>query len=530
MSVKGGPDIVTDGLVFNLDAAGAVSDKAYPINGLIVEYLIVAGGGGGGGRSGGGGGAGGLLNSFITTTIASGDYTVLVGAGGSGGAGTGPPGSDGQNSSFGSLSSIGGGGGGSDGATTGRTGGSGGGGKYGSGGGSGTSGQGFAGGSGTSGSWKAGGGGGAGGVGANGIGNPLKCGDGGPGLASNISSTLNYYAGGGGGGSHNSYTSACCDDFSARGLGGIGGGGDGGTPGGYNSGTNGTANTGGGGGGGSTIGGSGGAGGNGGSGIVIIRYKGSQKASGGDSIFNYKGFTVHVFTSSGTFTVGDRVGGLSTSKIVGTLENMDSTNYNSGNKGYFTFDGTDESIGIYDFNVSDLGGNFTMCSLFKPVSAFSYIFSSKDASPSTQTYNIAWFRANNNIGGLNADTMWLQLGRASWHWQIYGSNGLTLALNNWHYVAVTAANLNTSSHTIKFYVNNQSVTGTKWTVISAAPINYGGSIQESTFLSRAYTATSPSYNSAYTEANIAMFQIYNKALSANEVEQNYNATKGRFGL
>jgi hypothetical protein len=30
--------------------------------------------------------------------------------------------------------------------------------------------------------------------------------------------------------------------------------------------------------------------------------------------------------------------------------------------------------------------------------------------------------------------------------------------------------------------------------------------------------------------NIALTQIYNKALSANEVLQNYNATKGRFGL
>jgi hypothetical protein len=52
---------------------------------------------------------------------------------------------------------------------------------------------------------------------------------------------------------------------------------------------------------------------------------------------HYRGFTIHVFTSSGTFTVGDRVGDLSTSKIVATLENMDSANYESGNKGYFTF-------------------------------------------------------------------------------------------------------------------------------------------------------------------------------------------------
>ena len=34
----------------------------------------------------------------------------------------------------------------------------------------------------------------------------------------------------------------------------------------------------------------------------------------------------------------------------------------------------------------------------------------------------------------------------------------------------------------------------------------------------------------YTNGNIALTQIYNRALSAQEIRQNYNATKGRFGL
>jgi len=36
--------------------------------------------------------------------------------------------------------------------------------------------------------------------------------------------------------------------------------------------------------------------------------------------------------------------------------------------------------------------------------------------------------------------------------------------------------------------------------------------------------------SAYGAANISSFKIYNRALSAAEITQNYNATKGRFGL
>ena len=36
MGVKGGPDIITEGLVFHLDAAGAISGKGYDPEGLRV--------------------------------------------------------------------------------------------------------------------------------------------------------------------------------------------------------------------------------------------------------------------------------------------------------------------------------------------------------------------------------------------------------------------------------------------------------------------------------------------------------------
>jgi hypothetical protein len=63
-------------------------------------------------------------------------------------------------------------------------------------------------------------------------------------------------------------------------------------------GTAGTQNTGGGGGGAS---GSPSNGALGGSGIVIIRYLGAQRGSGG-TVTSSGGYTIHTFTSSGTYT------------------------------------------------------------------------------------------------------------------------------------------------------------------------------------------------------------------------------------
>ena len=249
-----------------------------------VEYLVVAGGGGGSaygaaGGGGGGGGAGGYLASSISVNSGT-VYTVTVGAGGNAGANT-INGSNGANSVFGAVTATGGGGG--DGyQNNGSSGGSGGGGSYSGLGGAGTSGQGFAGGNGAT--WTGGGGGGAGAVGSAGT-TQASGGNGGVGL--NWQSLGTFYAGGGGGGAY-------VASSGSAGAGGNGGGASGtlggGTP------SNATANRGGGGG-----GGGGASGSNGGSGIVIIRYAGTQRGTGG-TISSSGGYTYHTFTSSGTYT------------------------------------------------------------------------------------------------------------------------------------------------------------------------------------------------------------------------------------
>jgi hypothetical protein len=237
-----------------------------------VSYLVVAGGGGGGGDWSGGGGGGGYL-SATPASFTSGSYSIVVGAGGTAGT-AGIKGGSGTNSTAFGLTAIGGGGGGSDndGDDIGRSGGSGGGGAIDGAGGAGTAGQGNNGASGNRGNSLQGGGGG----GASQTGQAQAGGNG--------TAWLNgtYYAGGGGG-SRNGSTAA----------GGLGGGGTGG-----NGGTGGTVGTNGTGGGGGAQNGGGKIGGDG---VVIIRYAGSQQASGG-TVTSAGGYTYHTFTTSGTFT------------------------------------------------------------------------------------------------------------------------------------------------------------------------------------------------------------------------------------
>jgi hypothetical protein len=272
-----------------------------------VEYLVVAGGGGGGNDVGGGGGAGGLLsNTFSATPSVS--YTITVGAGGAGST-TGAPatGVNGSNSSISgtgltTITATGGGGGGSyggsagaTGATGGSGGGGGGGGSTGGGAGTGTSGQGTNGGAGDGGAgYSGGGGGGASVAGTAGSGNTAGNGGNGSSTYSAWGSATStgqnsggtyYYAGGGAG----------CNDNGSSGTAGLGGGGkhqDSTTN------SNGTANTGGGAGGGGFTPNSGGTGG---SGIIILRYSGSQRGTGG-TVVSSGGYTYHTFTSTSSYT------------------------------------------------------------------------------------------------------------------------------------------------------------------------------------------------------------------------------------
>jgi hypothetical protein len=299
-SLGGGqPGVSTPGGAGGASGSGPTGAGGAGLATATVGYyaVVVAGGGGGGsgtGPFGAGGGGGGVVP--LTGSLGAGSYPIVVGAGGTGGApgvGVAAATNGGNSSAFGSTA-IGGGRGGQsappgDPTRAGGSGGSGGGGADNQPGGSGTAGQGNAGATNTGTLSGAGGGGGAGAPGAA-VSGDLG-GNGGDGVAWGGVGT---YGGGGGGNGAQGF-----------GQGGAGGGGRGGAGG--NPAADGAPNTGGGGGGGTTAAG---VGGHGGSGVVIILYTAGSIYATGGSITSFGAYTMHTFTSSGTFTVTDpRAGG-----------------------------------------------------------------------------------------------------------------------------------------------------------------------------------------------------------------------------
>ncbi len=502
---------INDGLILNLDAS---NDNSFPTRisaTLNVEYLIVAGGGGGGGGStkspngtansgggaggcgghgpggsGGGGGAGGLLYGTYTLNLnqAPDVSPVVVGAGGS--SVTNASGNKGSDSSVFGFIAYGGGGGASytgDGGNVSGTnrlsGGSGGGGDgpdttagYA---GYGVSGQGYAGGRArnyNSPNYPGAGGGGAGNMGQDSQ-SSNDSGRGGNGLyyGDKFGLTLGasgWFAGGGGGGSSS--------------PGGLGGG---------------------------TQGGVGGGSGNGGSGIVCIRYLGGQKATGG-TISTVNGYTVHTFTSSGTFTPTDttRAGWNDISGFGnhGILNN--GATFNALNGGNIVLDGVDDWINLptNGFGLSALSVEFWL--KFNSNGNGGYWWTIADSSGGNPELRLQFTTGN------KLRYIWYDTGT----YITNNDSQATLSVGTWYHVVNT-----TQNNEYKFYINgviDTSLTGTTYN---------GGTLACHSIGTYNLHGTSPGYG-GFVAMSLGSYKFYNRVLTANEVLQNYNATKLRFGL
>ena len=494
-----------------------------------IQVLVVAGGGGGGMDMGGGGGGGGVIYNSAYTATSGSIINVTVGNSGSGApaAGTsGQPGghqytisaTQGGNSVFGSITAIGGGYGGS--SYFGYTPNNGYGGSGGSGGGAsgysdgntgrngtGSVGQGFNGG-GSSGQYYSGGGGGAGGVGVSGPNIP----NGGPGLL--FSSMSPYYFGGGGGGSAYS--------VSPGGNGGIGGGGGGavgtttggaglnnGSPGGGGSpntttntpGGNAGANTGGGGGGGSHYNANN-KGGDGGSGIVIVRYYGSQKATGG-TVTSVNGNTIHTLTGSATMSFYDNP---STDPAVG---------------GYGYFNGSGSYLRISGSSLLNLGSG----SLFTSPFTVEYDFYTNSSSKYQTILSRGGGTANyNNSSGLaynsgisSSKVIWEYRANNTSRYLLTGSTNIIN--NNWYSYAVTY-----DGNITRLYLN-----GTLENYVCGSVYNYPSTLSSSltsSFIGRLVNTTSNDFSGYLDKFRITTGLARYTTLNYSTLSSNYQTATG----
>jgi hypothetical protein len=194
--------------------------------------------------------------------------------------------------------------------------------------------------------------------------------------------------------------------------------------------------------------------------------------------------------------------GLAQNKAVGV---MTSCTFSSGNQGSIAFNGTSSTVyypsnSIYSFGTS----NFTIESLVT-------INSLATNRPIIQ---------NDVVGTSQNDKWWLSY--------YSGNSGLTLGrhftANNaycawtpvsgvWYHVAATRV-----SGLIYMYINGVSQSVSTQTSLSGVSFSQNG---------LTVGAISTPY---YQNGNISVVRLYSKGLTSNEVLQNYNATKGRFGL
>lgn len=506
MSVKVGSGIVKNGLILHLDASD-------PINYLLstVEVLVVAGGGGGGVCYGGGGGGGGVLYSKAYPVIPGTAISVSIGNGGTNQSNASGNGGAGQNSTFGTMTAIGGGYGGGSCGNNGGSGGSGGGGSgtgsVRSSGGSNTYGQGFEGET----SIEAGGGGG-GGAGSNGYQR-----SGGDGLPFSISGSLKYYGGGGTGGGSQELP------------GGAGGGGMGMTamPAGRG---DGRPNTGGGGGG-SIISGGVGTSGLGGSGVVIVRYPGPQKATGGNTITEAGGYTIHTFTSgSGSFTPYSSI-----SSIQGLFDLTGNNNhalggttptYDSANGGSFVFDGSTKYLrSRTDPNtLKNLQGMslFIWCKSTSSSPARRYVFDGRGNKIVAETSTgvgmgfDAGYSDNKIFHFISAeDSSYTEAASPTTFLnnQIYQLGIVRQPYSSEFQV------LDTDSKTLI----TPSFTAPRMT--ASATVDIGEYV-----LGTYASSTAGAGQNFWWNGNVYCVLAYNRALTQAEINQNFNALRGRFGL
>ena len=538
MPTHSGPNIIEDGLVLSLDAG---DKNSYPLSGLDIEYLIVAGGGGGGTTNittaigAGGGGAGGVVLGSIQISKQS--HSVIVGAGGAPTTSTNA--NNGTNSSVFGKTALGGGGGGNRAAESGgASGGSGGGSAYNN-----TStnpgqatqptsvdgGFGNDGGFGPNAGSTYGSGGGGGGAGSRGrnttpasqnvsFDETKEDGAGGDGILSYITGNESYYGGGGGAGRGRD------DSTSVIPPGGIGGGGNGGGNPTSGVGVNGESNTGGGGGGGasSSAFGSNRNGGNGGSGIVVIRYKGKQKATGGDLIYRYKNYTVHVFENSDNFVVGNTITDITGNQNPATLQN--GVGSSTDNLGVFEFDGVDDYLKI------DSNNKF----LFNTGDSISIECWVNCSDISSNTYQ-AFFTIGGSVDVLRDRMIQMRISQYTQYgyvdmlhrdsnntqWQILKTSSPIIQNNNWYHIVGTLTYGTGSTWII--YVNGVEIS----TTYQSGDGNTNP-IQPSDV--SLYIGAGEDGSGEYMNGKVAMIKLYNRSLTPQEVKQNFNATKSRFGL
>jgi len=200
----------------------------------------------------------------------------------------------------------------------------------------------------------------------------------------------------------------------------------------------------------------------------------------------------------------------------GTLVN--GVGYSSDNKGSMVFDGVDDIVNT-SYSVQGMS-SFSTEVVFKTTTMYNTL----------QYYNCPSICGTAQGGGISGD--WLLAVKngnlISYDELTGGNNNIDLNVfvsnNNWHFVQVTK----TSQGVVTYYFNGVQLLQLTGRTSQLRTTSLTSTIYGTNWMVGSAFWIDGSYRNF--EGSIGFNRFYNRALTAQEIQQNYNATKGRFGL
>jgi hypothetical protein len=225
-------------------------------------------------------------------------------------------------------------------------------------------------------------------------------------------------------------------------------------------------------------------------------------------ILNYNINDVSSYPGSGT-TVTDLTGSSNA-----TLYNTPT--YTSSGGGYLTFNGTDQYLGT---NTS-LNSKLSPVNTSNIISIFLWAYPMDNgvivSELGTTSINTGWHDSQiEMVAGTLKFSVWTGAVQNL-------SSTISTPLNNWYYMGFTYNGTN-----LVGYVNGASAV-TSGTITRQTPYNNGGGV--GLFYAIAAVDGTSLGDGTYANMRFGGMQVYNTALSAADVLQNYNAQRSRFGL
>jgi len=227
---------------------------------------------------------------------------------------------------------------------------------------------------------------------------------------------------------------------------------------------------------------------------------------------------------SGTgLTANGLIGG-----IGGTLVN--GVGFTSSNSGSFVFDGTNDYFESPHSDALNISGSIT-------VDVWVYLTSLSNSgdmnlickySNAGGSSNQSWilfkstgdyrFASPDGLTANNNEFVWLASSNGNYSGALIGT-GEQVLTNTWYNVV---AIYNSSNEKMLMYLNGQLKTNVTRTGQTSGVL--------STNLRNLQIGGTPLDSNRYVQGRIPSAKVYNRALSAQEIKQNYNATKKRYGL